>query len=269
MKLSILCLNLSIPGYSTTEKYHAMLESLFAHPPKEAFEVIMVDNGSTDNAMASFQERWGDKITHYLPLPKNVGFQRGNNEGVRMSEGEYLMFMNPDITVTEGMMDGLIAYMDAHPIVAVTGPQLVYPSGVVQDSYRRFMKPLDSIIKRIKTLHRIPYFKKRMMQYLLWKVDNTKVQEIDWIVGACMIVRKRMFDEIGGYDNRFFLFNGDTDLCRQFWKKGWKVIYNPMIKAGHKESRLSGNGFWDALFKKTAWIHVFDMIKYFLKWGMK
>lgn len=246
-----------------------MLESFYMYPPTVEFEIIMVDNGSSDHALESLRSRWGDKITHYIQLPKNVGFQRGNNEGVKRASGEYLVFMNPDITIQKGTMDALVQYMDKHPEVAVTGPQLIYPSGAVQDSYRRFMRPLDFLIKRIKPLHRIPYFKKRMMQYLLWKIDNTKVQEIDWIVGAFMIVRKSMFDAIGGYDNRFFLFNGDTDLCRQFWEKGWKVIYNPMITAGHKESRLSGNGFFDALFKKTAWIHVFDMVKYFLKWGIK
>ena len=228
----------------------------------------MVDNGSLGDPISEFKKRWGDKIHHYVGLPKNIGYQRGNNEGMKFATGEYIMPMNPDVTVTEGMFDALIEYMDTHKDVAITGPQLVYDSGVIQDSYRRFMRPMDSVIKRLKFLHPIPYFKKRMTSFLLWKVDNTQVQEIDWLVGACMIVRKSMFDEIGWYDNRFYLFNGDTDICRQFWKKGYKIIYNPKIKAYHKESRLSGQGLVDFLSKKTGWIHIFDMIKYFIKWGI-
>lgn len=228
----------------------------------------MVDNGSKDNSLQHFKEKWGDRIAHYIQLPKNVGYQAGNNAGIVVSQGEYIMPLNPDITVTEGMCDAMVKYMDEHTDVAVMGPALIYDSGVVQDSYRRFMKPMDSVIKRLKFLHKIPYFKERMTRFLLWKVDNTKIQEIDWLVGACMIVRRTMFEAIGWYDERFFLFNGDTDICKQFWNKGWKVIYNPQIKAGHKESRLSGKGLLDFLSKKTGWIHIADMAKYFLKWGI-
>lgn len=269
MKLSIICLNISLPGYSTTSKYDMMLESLFENPPSADYEVIMVDNGSTDGAMEHFREKWGDKITKYVALPKNYGFQRGNNEGIKVSSGEYIIPLNPDITVTKGMLDGMLLYMEENPTVALMGPRLVYPSGIIQDSYRRFMKPLDVFIKRLPFLHGIPYFKSRMVSYLLWKVDNTVIQEIDWLVGACMIVRRSMFEQIGFYDERFFLFNGDTDICKQFWKKGWKVMYNPTISAGHMESRLSGKGFFDFLTKKTGWIHMMDMLKYFLKWGMR
>lgn len=269
MKLSIICLNITLPRYSTVAKYDKVLEGLFAFPPHCEYEVIMVDNGSSDNSIEHFQERWGDKIATYVALPKNLGYQAGNNAGIRQSTGDYILPLNPDVTVTEGMFDRMIEYMETNTDVAVMGPALIYDSGVVQDSYRRFMKPMDSIIKRLKFLHQIPYFKERMIRFLLWKVDNTKIQEIDWIVGACMIIRRKMFEEIGWYDERFFLFNGDTDLCRQFWKKGWRVIYNPEIRAGHKESRLSGQGLWDFLSKKTGWIHIVDMAKYFIKWGIR
>lgn len=269
MKLSIICLNITLPRYSTREKYHEVLTSLFANPPSCPFEVIMVDNGSTDGSLDFFRERWGDKITHYVPLEKNLGYQAGNNRGIAVSSGEYIVPLNPDITITEGVLDGMVAYMDTHGDVAIMGPKLIYENGVVQDSYRRFMKPLDAVIKRLSFLHGIPYFKKRMTEFLLWKVDNTKIQEIDWLVGAFSIIRRSMFETIGWYDERFFLFNGDTDICRSFWKQGWKVIYNPTLFAGHRESRLSGKGLLDFLTKKTGWIHIVDMFRYFLKWGIR
>jgi len=230
--------------------------------------VILVDNGSHDDSVDFFNAHHGHRIK-VVPLPVNFGFQRGNNEGFKRSKGEYVILMNPDIAMQKKTIDQMVDYMDKHPDVALMAPQLVSPSGKVQDTYRTFYRPSDFLIKRLKVLHRIPYFKKRMIKFLKWDMDVSKVQEVDWVIGGLVIIRRSMFEEVGLFDERYFLFMGDTDLCKEFWKRGWKVVYNPHIRVPHGEARLSGNGFVKALFKKTAWIHLGDMLRYFWKWRGK
>ncbi len=265
MKLSVIGLNFSNHKYSSKQKYANALKTFFEISPKVEHEVILVDNGSTDNSVSFFRDHFGEKIT-IIPLPKNGGFHKGNNAGIRRSTGEYIMLHNPDVAITQGMVEQAIEYMDKHPDIAILGPKLIYESGKVQDSFRKFMHPQDFFIKRLKFLHKYAYFKNRMKNFLMWTADSNMTQEVDWLVGACVFIRKSMMEEVGLFDEKLFLFGGDPDLCKKFWKKGWKVVYFPRIIAHHSEKRLSGHGFIKPLFQKLAWIHFFDLLKYFWKW---
>ena len=265
MKLSVIGLNFSNHKYSSKQKYAKALKHFFDISPKIEHEVIMVDNGSTDDSVSFFRDNFGEKMT-IIPLPKNVGFHKGNNAGILRSTGEYIMLHNPDVAITPSMVEQAVEYMDKHPDIAILGPKLIYESGKVQDSYRKFMHPQDFFIKRLKFLHKYDYFKNRMKNYLMWTTDNNMTQEVDWLVGACVFIRKSMMEEVGLFEEKLFLFGGDPDLCKKFWKKGWKVVYFPRITADHSEHRLSGHGFIKPLFQKLAWIHFFDLLKYFWKW---
>lgn len=266
MKLSIICVNLNIKNfYSTRAKYDQVLTYLHEEAPQVEHEIILVDNGSDDDSVEFFKNKWG-KTVNVISLDKNYGFHIGNNTGFKVAKGEYVMVHNPDIKVRKGDIDNMVQYLEAHPDVALLCPQLASPDGTVQDTYRKFYRPLDFIIKRMKFLHKIPYFKNRMTRLLMWNMDKSKVQEVDWVVGACMVIPRDKFEEIGWYDELYHSYMGDTDIAKQFWAKGWKVIYNPEIKATHGAKRSSGNGFWKSLVKKTAWIHLIDMLRYFWKW---
>ena len=96
--------------------------------------------------------------------------------------------------------------------------------------------------------------------------DMDKKQEVDWVVGGCFMIRRDVFTQLGGFDERFFLFFEDTDLCRRVGLAGKKVLYDPRIVAGDKKRRLSGQSFLDLFFKKTGRIHISSALKYFWKW---
>lgn len=269
MKLSIIGVGLSIKNfYSSREQYDDVLTYLHKEPPMTPHEIILVDNGSDDGTPEYYQEKWGKTVT-ILPLDKNYGFQVGNNRGFELATGDYIFLHNPDIKMREGDIDKMISYLQQHPDVALVAPKLVSPDGKIQDTYRKFYHPLDFLIKRLVFLHKYPYFKKRMTRLLMWDVDRTKVQEVDWIIGACVMMPRDKFVAVGGFDERYKLFLGDTDICRKFWEKGWKVVYNPDVCGEHGAKRVSGDGFFTVLFKRTAWMHFADMIRYFWKWRGK
>lgn len=269
MKLSILCLNVSIPGYSTKRNYDEALTALFAHPPESEFEVFLIDNGSVDDSVDFFTKKWGKKV-EVVPFDKNYGYHFPHNRVVERAKGEYLYFHNPDIRLNKGDLDALVAYMDQHKDIAELAPTLMNPDGSIQDgSFRRFQKPLDFIIKRIRFVHKYPWFKERMTHFLMWDIDRTKIQDVDWAINGGAMMRKSSFEEVGGFDERYYLFVGDMDIGRKFKQHGYRVVFFPEVRVIHGDVRLSSSGFIGALFKRTAWIHFFDMCKYLLKWRFR
>lgn len=264
MKVSVICVALHIKTYNNVPLYHESLKVFLSHAPRVEHELIIVDNGSVVDEATGFRQAFPD--ARVVELPRNMGFQKAVNAGAAYASGEYIMLHNPDIAVTEGMVDTLVAYMDTHRDIAMVGPRLMNEDGTIQDTYRRFMRPMDFLIKRMRFLHRNPYFKQRMMEYLMWDVDQSKIQEVDWMQASCLIVRRSMFEEIGGMNELFFLFMGDMDLGRTFKEYGHKVVYYPHVYAFHGSKRLSGNGFWKSLFKWTAWLHFWEVLKYMWRW---
>lgn len=265
MKLSIIILN-----YNSVDWTDKCLTTIAKHKPKVSYEIVVVDNASKKDELKEIEKKW-QKGEHknivFIQSPSNLGYGQGNELGVKNSEGEYIAILNPDIEVKEDSLDGLLDFMEKNPKVGLVGPKLIYPDTTVQDSFRRFPSPLDITIKRIPWLRaKCP---KRMANFLMWDIDFTKPSEVDWVVGAFFVARRKAWLEIGGFDKRYFLFFEDTDICRMMWEKGWKVYYNPLFSAIHNHERLSDTtSAWDYLKKKTVRIHIKSAFKYFWKWGL-
>lgn len=261
MKLSIIIVN-----YRSFDDTDRCLKALQENPPSAPYEIIVVDNDSEQpEAEQEFLSRWKEKIT-YLESPTNLGFGQGNNFGAARARGEYLLCMNPDIEVWKKSLDEGIQYLDQEKRVGILGGQLRYPNGTIQDSYRNFPTVPDQFVKRIGFLRRQGFLRKRVSRYLMWEKDPSITEPVDWVVGGFLFVRKKAFDEVGGFDDRYFLFMEDVDLCRQMWKKGWQVVYNPKVSATHREERLSAGGILDFFRKKTLRIHTSSALKYFWKY---
>ena len=149
--------------------------------------------------------------------------------------------------------------------IGILGPKLIYADGVVQDSCRRFPRLIDLIAKRT-ILGRLPFLRKRVREYMMGDFDHEKICEPDWITGAAMLIPKKLFKKVGGFDERYFLFMEDVDLCKKVRAAGYKIVYYPQAKINHYHQRLSAGGLHKLLTKKVFWHHVASMIKYFWKW---
>ena len=230
------------------------------------FEFIGVDNASNDPISVGYMEKAEKEgLIKMIKSKHNLGFGGGNNLGAKNAHGKYILILNPDIFVNEDSIQKMVDYMDEHPDVGILGPKLVYPDGTIQDSCRRNMSFIDLVLKRT-FLGNLPMFKKRVEKYTMVDFDHSEIREVNLLVGACFIIPRDVYEKVGGFDERYFLFMEDFDLCREISKLGKKVIYFPKVEVTHNHKRLSGGSLLGLLKKKVFWIHISSALKYFWKW---
>ncbi len=222
----------------------------------DQIEIIAVNNGGDENLLSAADVK-------LIRSEKNLGYGAGNNFGAKHATGEFILIINPDNRLEPNAVEVMTKFLQANPDVGLVGPQLIFPNGTIRDSYRTFPEPLDIIIKRTP-LRKI--FKNRMIRYLQWDQDPNVTRDVDWLCGACLCMKRMLFEELGGFDERFFLFFEDCDLCRRVWEKNLRVTYLPEAKAHDNEQRLSAGGVFSFFTKKTVRIHVASAVKYFWKW---
>jgi len=242
-------------SYGQATQVEKLLESLKKFPPSVPWELIVVDNNSpvgTPHGM-SLQKEYAflktEKNAHLIALSKNIGFGRGNEEGLKFSSGEIIAFINPDIELQEKTLDTLLKEVDAGIVV----PVLETKKGILLENTWADFPTFWGLLRR-----RVSGKKNVVLP------KGTK--SIAWAQGSFLVMRRNLFEKIGGFDHRFFLFFEDTDLCRKVQNAGKKVMQIPSARAFHTEHRLSGGHICTAIFKRTFWIHFSSAMKYFWKY---
>tara|TARA_Y100000310_G_C20631730_1_gene789010 strand:- start:967 stop:1767 length:801 start_codon:yes stop_codon:yes gene_type:complete len=230
----------------------------------DKIEILVIDNHSDDESVGVLRNRIGDHPqVRIIETPGNHGFGYGYNTGVRYASGEFILINNPDKTMPPEGLEKLVSRMQSDETIGILAPKLVHADGTNRLSIRRFPHLID-IISRRSFLGKIcPGCLRR---YLMLDKDTEQMQEVDWVVGGCFLIRRDLFEQLGGFDERFFLFFEDTDLCRRVGKSGKKIVYDPSVAVGDKKNRLSGQSFVDLFLKKTGRIHISSALKYFWKW---
>ena len=229
-----------------------------------SYEIIVVDNHSHDGCIEMLREIFPQVIT--LASEKNKGFAYGNNLGIQKSRGKYIVIINPDIAFTDNVIENMIAYMEKNKNAGIVAPKLINPDGTIQYSCRRFPKIFTPILRRT-FLGNFSFAKKWLNAYLMEDWDHNSNKKVDWIFGAIFMIRKEFLKKVGLFDERFFLYFEDCDLCRRFWEKNYEVWYLADIELTHYHQRLSGqkNGIL-SIFDKATRIHIASAIKYFAKY---
>lgn len=261
VKLSVIILNYRSAGLV---KY--CLAGLFKHQHNLSLEVIVVDNASQDGCLAMVKENWPGVTT--VALSVNQGYAAGNNAGIKLASGEYIMILNPDVALTNNALDNLVNFMDNHPTVGLAAPKLNNPDGTTQMSAFTFPHFWLPIFRRTP-LGLVNNARQQVEKYLMMDWDHQSNRAVDWLLGACFIVRRSALEQVGLLDERYFLYVEDTDWCRRFWQKNWQVYYVAEVKMVHFHQRQSADASFLGLFSKVTWIHIFSWLKYFKKWGLK
>ena len=207
------------------------LASLAEHPPQAPAEVIVVDNASTDGSAAVVAQFPGVRL---LPLTRNGGFSAGNNAGIRASSGELLLLLNNDTVVKAGALDTLIARLEAHPRAGVAGPRLVDGEGRTELSFGPMISPLGELRQKVL----VSLYDRGVVLATRWVERNTRREHfVDWVSGACLLVRRRVAEEAGLLDERFFLYTEDVDFCAAIRGRGWSVLFAPASEIVHLRGR--------------------------------
>lgn len=259
MDLSIIILN-----YKSKGLVKQCVKTIGLHPPSCSYEVIVVDNDSRDGVGAILAEKFSE--VRFIQTGMNIGYACGNNVGIRASLGKYVMIMNPDITVMPGSIDALMAHMNVNPDIGMTGPRLIHPDGSNDESCFRFPTPAIPVYRRTP-LGATTLGKAAVAHYVMDDFDRLATTEVDWLLGATVLVRRSAIDRVGMLDERYFLYFEDTDWCRRFWEAGERVVFFSGAVMVHYHERLSAHSAWYmAPFSKAMRVHVASAVKYFLKW---
>ena len=201
----------------------------------EDFEIIVVDNDSR-----SIPPELSPPV-RLIQNPENLGFSRACNVGIAASKGELVVLINPDTLVEGGFFEEVESVFEHNPTVGVAGPRIVDGQGVLQLSARKELNFVSGLLGRTSLLVRL--FPKSLLVKRLFPAAQypSNSTEIDWVSGACMILRRRTLEEIGLMDERFFMYFEDADLCRRARKTGWLVYYLPQVEVIHHTGASSGS----------------------------
>jgi N-acetylglucosaminyl-diphospho-decaprenol L-rhamnosyltransferase len=260
MDLSILIVHYNTPGL-----LRQTLKGLRRAAPRLRYEVIVVDNNP--------KMRIADEVRREFPevdviVPEtHLGFGGGMNRAIKRASGRYLFVFNPDVAVLPGALEELVRFMDANKDVGIAGPQLLHPDGAVQASCFRFMRPEVILYRRLPWLSRIPSVKKEMDRYVMAEWDHADTRDVDYMLGAALCARREALEKVGGFDPAFFVYFEDQDLCRRFWKAGWRVTYHPHAKLIHYHRRETAEGgLLSQLLNPLTRIQIRSAIYYYRKY---
>ena len=250
-------------AYKTPHLIRLLLKGVEAAKFAFPFEYILVDNGG-DGTAAMVRERF-PWVTVIEP-GENLGFAKGNNLGIHQASGEYVMLTNPDLTIFPGEMEKLVAFAEANPVAGLVGPRLEHPNGERQVTCTRFPHIAIPAFRRT-FLGKMPFGKRIVASHLMEDVDHTQSHDADVLYGAAILARRHVLAEIGHFDERFFMYYEDVDLCRRAWEKGWRVVYAPVARFAHYHARESMIANPLELFTKpTTRYHIASSIRYHLKY---
>ena len=231
-----------------------------------AYEIIVVDNYSAD--LSSDDLRPFGEIK-YIMNGRNIGFGAANNQGIRLAKGKYVIIMNPDTVASKGVFKKLYDYLESNLAVALVGPKQFNPDGSEQETCFRWPSFLTPIYRRTP-LGKISLAKKDLDRFLYKDYNKGSLKEVDWLLGSFLFCRAEALRRVGAFDEKFFLYFEDTDLCRRFWQMGYRVVYNPEADIIHNHRRQSATAPWYKFFTSiTTWHHIFSWFRYLKKWGTR
>jgi GT2 family glycosyltransferase len=263
MELSII-----VTSYKNSELTKVCIDSIRRNCTLTSYEIIVADSETEEKMRMMMREDYPE--IKFYPFEKNVGFQELVRKGVVASSGEYILILNADIIIKEGSVEKLLDFAKKDSSIGIAGPQLVNFNETLQYSCFKFYTPL-TILYRRTFLGKMSFAKKHLDKFLMKDFDHKTAKEVDWIMGSALITSKKAIEKVGLMDPQFKMYMEDTDWCRRFWEKGFRVMYFPEPKMYHYHGRGSaGKSVMRSLmFNKLTWIHIFSAIKYFLKYRGK
>ena len=200
-----------------------------------SIEVIVVDSGSADGSVELLRDKHPDVTL--LPQSQNVGFTRGNNIGLKRARGAHLLLLNPDTEVSPGALGNMIRYMNEHPRAGILGPQTLNSDGSHQSTRRRFPTLLTGIFESTWLANWAPAGVER--RYRMLDTNDHDILEADWVQGSALLLRRAVYDAIGGLDEGFTMYSEETDYCRRAKAAGWLVIYHGGVQITHHGGKSS------------------------------
>jgi hypothetical protein len=219
-----------VVSYNTRELTRRCLQSVLAAGSDARMEAILVDNASSDGSAEMVKDEF--PAVRLIASPDNLGFAAGNNRGFALATGEFVMLLNPDTELRPGALRSLLAFARANPRVGVVGPRVYLPSGAQQSTTIRFPR-LGDVFLNLLLPSRWVRRSRRLNRARYAELDLDRVQEVEAIAGCCMLVPRDLIDEVGGMDERFFMYGEEVEWCHRIRQAGWSIVYHPGAEILH------------------------------------
>jgi len=219
-----------VVSYNTKELTLACIRSIYRTIKKIEFEIIVVDNNSHDGTVESIHNEF--KQVRIISNRCNLGFAKANNQGVKISTGKYILFLNPDTELCEGTLENTLAYLEENQDAGVVGCRAILPDGRQQNTLLRFPSLLTIIITTF-----VPLKLRRQSRFFgrsrYIGIDLNKIQSVDVVAGCYMLIKREVIQTVGAFDDDFFMYGEESELCFRIHKAGWKIYYYPYAKFIH------------------------------------
>jgi N-acetylglucosaminyl-diphospho-decaprenol L-rhamnosyltransferase len=224
-----------IVSYRSRDLLPACLESLRAHPPRVPLRVHVVDNASGDGTVELVREQFPE--VDLTASDRNLGFAAASNIGIRKGRSPFVLLLNPDTEVTEGALDRLLDVMAERPEVGICGCRLLRPDGTFDHAARRSFPTVTGALGHFTGLGRRNGAPARLAQY---RAPDVEAGPVDAVNGAFMLIRRSALAEVGLFDEGYWMYMEDLDLCYRFAEAGWVTWYEPSVTVVHVKGASSG-----------------------------
>ncbi|MBU1625783.1 glycosyltransferase family 2 protein [bacterium] len=224
-------MDVSVIIVNTNEKALILncLRSIYEKSQDIGFEIFVVDNASSDGSVEAIKEQ--NPKVNVIENKENLGFSAACNQPTYLCKGRNILFLNPDTLVLDNALKNMSDFLDHNPKVGAVGCKLLNIDGSLQPSCRNFLTNRNLLLQHILPWRKLfpNYAGKLILEY--W--DHDHIREVDWIIGACLMVKKHVIDEVGLKDENFFMFHEETDWCYRSKLKGWKTVFLPTSSIIH------------------------------------
>ncbi len=262
----MLDISVLIVSYNTRQYLRNCLSSFYGTAPRCSWEIVVIDNGSSDGSLSMLSKLFPE--VRVINNSSNLGFAHANNQGLKVSRGEYLLLLNPD-TISLNSVDRLVEFMDSNPKCGIVGGKVLNPDGSIQPTCRSFPSLTLLPFGRESPFTRLRPGNPWSRRFLCTDMGYEKINKVDAVGGVFMMLRRKLLDRIGGFDESYFLFVEDVDLCYRTRKSGWEICYVPYASVIHFGGRSTQSVKSRAVYHHYRGIYRFFLKHHSLRWHEK
>jgi GT2 family glycosyltransferase len=251
-------ISIVVVNYNTDHHLLGCIGSLATHQASRSYEVVVINNGKT---IPEDSLRFDGLDLRLVNNPHNIGYAAALNQGIFLTQAPNVLCLNADTRLPDGSIEPLAEYLAGNDNAGLVAPRLSYPDGSLQYSCRRRYN-YRSILGRRLPLGLLPMVEPSLRHHLMLDERHDRVLKPDWVQGSCMMIPRRVIDEVGDFDERFFLYFEDYDYCARVSDAGYEVVYQPEADITHYYARSSANL---NVLRKEVWHHAASAMRYFRK----
>lgn len=251
-------LSVIIINWNTRDLLHKCIKAVKTNTQELSLQIIVVDNHSSDGSPDMVEKNFPE--VNLIKNQENNGYGRAGNQGLKAAQGKYVLILNSDVKVNPKCLDEMFEFMENHPDIGASSCKLTFPDGTLQHSCRKFPDFKTYLLMLLGVRFLFPQMK-WFREYLMLDWDHSEIREVDQIMGSFLFIRSRVIEQVGGFDEQFWMYFEEVDLCLRIHKAGWKIMHYPYVSAVHFLSKSSEQ--WGEIKKIKEYQK--SLLKYFKK----